>query len=389
MSVLIETNLGEIVVDLLVTQCPKSSKKFIQLCKEKRYNYSFSYVEQDFVCDFEIQMNDIFAPENINRWRKGAVGFSTFQENGVYLSKGDFFLQLGASDSLGHHGLFGYVAEGMDVLEKINTTLVDDHNRPFEDIYILHTIVLDDPFDLQIDSMSPPPEEYIKGLRILDKEAPKDEDLMRQEMESRALTLEMVGDLPDADLKPPENVLFVCRLNPVTRDKDLKTIFSRFGEIVDCTIIRDKDTQESLGYAFIEFAEKEACEQAYSKMENVLIDDRRIHVDFSQSVSKQGHHVHAQKFDDYGKGLEKRTRYRHQDTKEEHQYVFEHDLSHRPSPYPPRRSESRRDDRRRDEHSRDDRNRRGDQRYGGRDDRRRDDRRHDRRDDKRHDRRGE
>merc|ERR1711910_126582 len=43
---------------------------------------------------------------------------------------------------------------------------------------------------------------------------------------------------------------------------------------------------ESLQYAFVEFEERAACEQAYFKMDNVLIDDRRIHVDFSQSVSK-------------------------------------------------------------------------------------------------------
>lgn len=30
----------------------------------------------------------------------------------------------------------------------------------------------------------------------------------------------------------------------------------------------------------------EDCEKAFFKMDNVLIDDRRIHVDFSQSVSK-------------------------------------------------------------------------------------------------------
>ena len=34
------------------------------------------------------------------------------------------------------------------------------------------------------------------------------------------------------------------------------------------------------------FLQKEDCEKAYFKMDNVLIDDRRIHVDFSQSVSK-------------------------------------------------------------------------------------------------------
>ncbi len=41
-----------------------------------------------------------------------------------------------------------------------------------------------------------------------------------------------VGDLPDADIVPPDNVLFVCKLNPHTTDEDLETIFSRFGEIV-------------------------------------------------------------------------------------------------------------------------------------------------------------
>lgn len=40
-----------------------------------------------------------------------------------------------------------------------------------------------------------------------------------------------VGDLPDADIRPPENVLFVCKLNPVTTDEDLEIIFSRFGSI--------------------------------------------------------------------------------------------------------------------------------------------------------------
>jgi peptidyl-prolyl cis-trans isomerase-like 4 len=51
-------------------------------------------------------------------------------------------------------------------------------------------------------------------------------------------------------------------------------------------VIKDVKTGESLCYAFIEFSEKKSAEDAYFKMENVLIDDRRIHVDFSQSVSK-------------------------------------------------------------------------------------------------------
>ena len=96
----------------------------------------------------------------------------------------------------------------------------------------------------------------------------------------------MIGDLPEADCAPPENVLFVCKLNPVTNDDDLEIIFSRFGKVVQCEVIRDRKSNDSLQYAFVEFEDPKSCENAYFKMDNVLIDDRRIHVDFSQSVSK-------------------------------------------------------------------------------------------------------
>lgn len=52
-----------------------------------------------------------------------------------------------------------------------------------------------------------------------------------QEAKAQATILEIVGDIPSADIAPPENVLFVCKLNPVTTDEDLEIIFSRFGKI--------------------------------------------------------------------------------------------------------------------------------------------------------------
>lgn len=53
-----------------------------------------------------------------------------------------------------------------------------------------------------------------------------------KEAKARATILEIVGDIPDAEIAPPENVLFVCKLNPVTNDDDLEIIFSRFGKII-------------------------------------------------------------------------------------------------------------------------------------------------------------
>lgn len=107
-----------------------------------------------------------------------------------------------------------------------------------------------------------------------------------REAKANAQILEMVGDIPDADGRPPENVLFVCKLNPATTAEDLEIIFSRFGPILSSEVIKDHKTGDSLQYAFIEFEKEDDCISAYFKMDNVLIDDRRIHVDFCQSLAK-------------------------------------------------------------------------------------------------------
>jgi peptidyl-prolyl cis-trans isomerase-like 4 len=36
------------------------------------------------------------------------------------------------------------------------------------------------------------------------------------ETKGRQHVLEILDDLPEADVEPPKNVLFVCKLNPVT-----------------------------------------------------------------------------------------------------------------------------------------------------------------------------
>jgi peptidyl-prolyl cis-trans isomerase-like 4 len=212
-----------------------------------------------------------------------------------------FIITLGENLDLldGKAAIFGEVVEGFDALEAINTAFVDDKGRPLKDIRILHTAVLDDPF-ADPEGLTEPPKSPVPTAaqlatvriahdeKIDDKADPEQLEKLRREREARAqaLTLELIGDLPFADVTPPEQVLFVCKLNPVTRDEDLELIFSRFGKILSCEVIRDKKTGDSLQYAFIEFTSKEDCERAYFKMQGVLIDDHRIHVDFSQSVSR-------------------------------------------------------------------------------------------------------
>jgi peptidyl-prolyl cis-trans isomerase-like 4 len=144
-----------------------------------------------------------------------------------------------------------------------------------DDFPVTYLLSLDDPFDdppgLVVPGEPPikPPDLEHGAVRIREDENPLEElpeeeaeELRRkQEAAASALTLEMVGDLPFANVRPPENVLFVCKLNPVTRDEDLELIFSRFGTIMSCQVIREKRTGESLQYAFIEFDKREDAEQ--------------------------------------------------------------------------------------------------------------------------------
>jgi len=308
MAVLLETSIGDIVIECCTAECPQASQNFLKLCKIKYYNNClFHSVEQNFIAKcgdtagsciwnmIDNNKNPFFDDEirhSLRHDRKGVVAMGNVKpnENGSA-----FYITLNAIEYLdGKHTIFGFVSEGIDVLEKMNEVVVDDEKKPFNNIRILHTVILDDPtedpqgLDALIPTNSP---EVIKDKDFEIHQEQIDEvelleNVAKAEAKSRAVTLELLGDLPDADMKPPENVLFVCKLNPVTQDSDLELIFSRFGNIVSCEIIRDFKTGDSLQYAFVEFDNVRSAEEAYFKMQDCLVDDRRIHVDFSQSVAK-------------------------------------------------------------------------------------------------------
>jgi hypothetical protein len=103
--------------------------------------------------------------------------------------------------------------------------------------------------------------------------------------ETRSLMLNVLDGITDTGITAPENVLFVCKLNPLTTSEGLATCFAQFGKVLSSEVLKDPKGN-SRCYAFVEFAEKSACDRAVQKMDKALIDDCRIHVDFSQSVSK-------------------------------------------------------------------------------------------------------
>ena len=47
----------------------------------------------------------------------------------------------------GEHCVFGEIAEGLEVIRKFNEAICDGDHRPYQDIRISHTVVLEDPYD--------------------------------------------------------------------------------------------------------------------------------------------------------------------------------------------------------------------------------------------------
>ncbi|BES88187.1 Cyclophilin type peptidyl-prolyl cis-trans isomerase/CLD [Nesidiocoris tenuis] len=320
MAVVIETTIGDITVDLFIDKRPQTCKNFLKLCKVKYYNFSLFHSIQ---ANFLAQTGDptgsgdggesifglvhgvdkkYYEAEKMPKIKHTKPGLLSMVNCGNNMLGSQFFITLGSDlASLDEHCVFAEVTEGMEVLVKLNDVICDHQHRPYQDVRITHTVILEDPYEdlpgMIVPDASPDINTVdISNSRIgADEKINNEEGLSAQQLEelkaereakARATILEIVGDLPEADCAPPENVLFVCKLNPVTTDDDLEIIFSRFGKVKSCEVIRDHATGDSLQYAFVEFEEQRACEQAFLKMDNVLIDDRRIHVDFSQSVSK-------------------------------------------------------------------------------------------------------
>ncbi|MES1902533.1 MAG: Peptidyl-prolyl cis-trans isomerase-like 4, partial [Paramarteilia canceri] len=162
--------------------------------------------------------------------------------------------------------IFGQITEGLNIIEKFNSIICDSNNRPLKDIRITHTTVIEDPFDdpewlvsIISNTKSPLPptrcfnsnfisinesddeEEFHNSSSIPVEDSLRDknerdkrhsENIEKQEARSNAKILEMVGDIPHANIRPDENILFVCKLNPITTADDLELIFSRFGPIL-------------------------------------------------------------------------------------------------------------------------------------------------------------
>ena len=81
------------------------------------------------------------------------------------------------------------------------------------------------------------------------------------------------------------NKLFVGGISWNLDSEDLKEAFAEFGEVLSANIIKDRETQKSRGFGFVEFGTVEEAAAAKEAMDGKELDCRSIKVDFAQAKS--------------------------------------------------------------------------------------------------------
>ncbi|KAI4980170.1 hypothetical protein ZWY2020_020655 [Hordeum vulgare] len=135
--------------DTVVLGVKKKSTAKLQDSRMKYYNGClFHKVEKDFLA----QSGDPLGQSGGDSVYKFLYGdqarfFNDEIRPELRHSKTGTIAMASAGENCNASQVFGTVAEGLDTLTKINEAYVDDKVRPFKDIRIKHTYILDDPFD--------------------------------------------------------------------------------------------------------------------------------------------------------------------------------------------------------------------------------------------------
>ena len=151
----IQTNKGNITIELYPDKAPKTVENFTSLAGKGYYN---NLIFHRVIDDFMIQAGDPFCSDDNDNTQCGAGGKSTWgasfadEKNDLLVDTGalamansgpdtnisQFFIVTGPHQEQldGKHTVFGKVIEGMGVADAISRADTDDSDKPVEDVKI-------------------------------------------------------------------------------------------------------------------------------------------------------------------------------------------------------------------------------------------------------------
>jgi hypothetical protein len=82
--------------------------------------------------------------------------------------------------------------------------------------------------------------------------------------------------------------LFVGGLPYSTQQDEIRDLFAQCGEVVSATIVRDRFTNQSRGFGFVEMATEEQAAEAIKKLNGTQLGGRTIIVNESRPKERTG-----------------------------------------------------------------------------------------------------
>ena len=85
-----------------------------------------------------------------------------------------------------------------------------------------------------------------------------------------------------------ESKLYVGNLSYNVTEEDLKTLFSKAGEIKEISLIMDRETRRPKGFGFVEMANQVDAEKAIQMFNEYEMDGRKLTVNIARPREERG-----------------------------------------------------------------------------------------------------
>jgi cold-inducible RNA-binding protein len=85
-----------------------------------------------------------------------------------------------------------------------------------------------------------------------------------------------------------ETKLYVGNLSYSASEEELKDLFAQAGEVSSVTLIKDRDTGRSRGFAFVEMSSQVEAENAISMFNGYTMDNRQLTVNIARPREERG-----------------------------------------------------------------------------------------------------
>ncbi|KAF2772156.1 hypothetical protein EJ03DRAFT_267370 [Teratosphaeria nubilosa] len=149
-GVIMHTTLGDITIALFKDQTPRTCKNFATLAATGKYdNVIFHRIIPNFMIQggdptgsgrggtsiYGSKFEDEFVPD-LRHTDKGTLSMAN---SGPNTNGSQFFITLAPTPHLnGKHTVFGHVAKGMEVVDKLGSVRTDSGDRPVQEVRITH-----------------------------------------------------------------------------------------------------------------------------------------------------------------------------------------------------------------------------------------------------------